>query len=97
MKRLTVLLLILLSLTLSAQAAELSFSGDATLVSTYVWRGVTQFNGAAMQGTGEIGYGILAVGYWISTMQGDVAVETVEDVKDVTAEAVEKMHHQEQT
>jgi len=29
-----------------------------------------------MQGTGEVGIGILSVGYWISTMQGTYAVET---------------------
>ena len=61
---------------IGGSAAELSFSGDASLVSTYVWRGVTQFNGAAMQGTAEFGYGALAVGYWISTMSGPAAVET---------------------
>jgi hypothetical protein len=76
MKRLLTTLVILFTLTLTLHAAELSFSGDASLVSTYVWRGVTQFNGAAMQGTGEVGYGILSVGYWISTMQGEFAVET---------------------
>ena len=76
MKRLTTILLIFLVMAFAAQTAELSFSGDATLVSTYVWRGVTQFQGAAMQGTGELGYGILSVGYWISTMQDGFAVET---------------------
>ncbi|MBN1481396.1 hypothetical protein EH223_03390 [candidate division KSB1 bacterium] len=78
MNKVATSLLILLTFVVHMQAAELSFSGDATLTSTYVWRGVTQFNGAAMQGTGEISYGILSMGYWISTMQGDYdyAVET---------------------
>ena len=76
MKRLAAILIMILALTFATHAAELSFSGDATLVSTYVWRGITQFNGAAMQGTAEVGYGVLAVGYWISTMQNEFAVET---------------------
>ena len=76
MKRITAILVMVLALTMAVQAAEIGFSGDATLVSTYVWRGKTQFEGAAMQGTAEFSYGALAVGYWISTMQGGVAVET---------------------
>ena len=76
MKKMMTILIMILALTMTIQAAELGFSGDATLVSTYVWRGITQFNGAAMQGTAEFSYGALAVGYWISTMQGGVAVET---------------------
>lgn len=76
MKRMMTVLIMVLALTMTINAAELGFSGDATLVSTYVWRGINQFNGAAMQGTAELSYGALAVGYWISTMQGGVAVET---------------------
>jgi len=76
MKKSLLVLTLVLMFAIGGSAAELSFSGDASLVSTYVWRGVTQFNGAAMQGTAEIGYGALAVGYWISTMGGPMAVET---------------------
>jgi len=75
MKRMTAALLVLLALTFSVQA-EIGFSGDVTMVSTYVWRGVTQFNGAAMQGTIEGSYGILAFGMWNSTMQDIATMET---------------------
>lgn len=75
MKRMTVVLLVLLALTVAVQA-EVGFSGDVTMVSTYVWRGVTQFNGAAMQGTVEGSYGIFTFGMWNSTMQGGATVET---------------------
>lgn len=76
MKKVATGFLILLTFGFKSFASEVSFSGDATLTSTYVWRGVTQFYGAAMQGTAEISYGMLSLGYWISTMQGDFAVET---------------------
>ena len=61
----------------NAYSATVEFAGDATVVSTYVWRGVKQFDGAALQGNGEFTYGILAVGYWISSLNiPDVPVET---------------------
>jgi hypothetical protein len=63
-------------LMFSSVYAEVGFSGDATVVSTYFWRGVKQFNGSAMQGTAEFVSSPIAVGYWISTMSGDLAVET---------------------
>lgn len=76
MKKGLLVFTLVLMFAIGGTAAELSFSGDASLVSTYVWRGVTQFNGAAMQGTAEVGYGALAIGYWISTMGGPMAAET---------------------
>ena len=60
----------------SAAYAEVGFSGDATIVSTYFWRGVKQFDGAALKGTAEFANGPIAVGYWISSMSNGIAVET---------------------
>lgn len=78
MKKATMILAVcvVVLLMFSSGYAKVGFSGDATVVSTYFWRGVKQFNGAALQGTAEFTSGPLAVGYWISTMGGDVAVET---------------------
>ncbi|MBN1561237.1 hypothetical protein JW998_13375 [candidate division KSB1 bacterium] len=76
MKKSAAIILLIAAFSVSAQAAELGFSGDVSLVSTYVWRGVTQFNGAAMQGTAEFSYGNLSVGMWNSSMQGEFSVET---------------------
>ena len=78
MKKITMAFAILMValLMFSSVYAEIGFSGDATVVSTYFWRGVKQFNGSALQGTAEFASGPIAVGYWISTMGGDMAVET---------------------
>ncbi|MBN1465849.1 hypothetical protein JXA02_08820 [candidate division KSB1 bacterium] len=76
MKRNAPLILIFLAFALATQAADIGFSGDVTMVSTYVWRGVTQFHGAAMQGTAEVSSGVLSVGLWSSSWHGEFAVET---------------------
>jgi uncharacterized protein (TIGR02001 family) len=73
--RLFVLLSLLLSVV-AVKAAEIGFSGDVTLVSTYVWRGIKQFDGAALQSTGAFSYGPLTVGLWMSSFNGVVPVET---------------------
>ena len=78
MKKFTTgLAIIFLSLTLFSSAyAEIGFSGDATVVSTYFWRGVKQFDGSAMQGTAEFSKSSVAVGFWVSSMADGIAVET---------------------
>jgi uncharacterized protein (TIGR02001 family) len=48
--------------------AQLEFSGDVTGVSTYVWRGVKQYNGNAMQGTANLTVSMFSFGFWISSV-----------------------------
>jgi hypothetical protein len=78
MKKMTMIITVLLVaiFMFSSLYAEVGFSGDATVVSTYFWRGVKQFNGAALQGTAEFAHGPLAFGYWTSSMGETYAVET---------------------
>ncbi len=59
--------------------AQVSFSGDATGVSTYVWRGVKQNNGPAMQGTAAATIAeLVSIGLWYSSVDfgGEDDVET---------------------
>lgn len=65
--------------------AQVSFSGDLTAVSTYVWRGLKANNGPALQSTAAFNYGIVSVGFWGSSIDfgDDLEVET-----DVFAEAI---------
>jgi uncharacterized protein (TIGR02001 family) len=49
-------------------AGELSWSGDVTLVSTYIWRGVQQFEGTAAQGTITGSFGKVNAGLWYSSV-----------------------------
>ncbi len=67
MKR-TAAALLLLLFPAAVWAAEIEFSGEASLVSTYVFRGLKQFEGAALQSTAEFAYGPLTVGLWMSSM-----------------------------
>ncbi len=71
-----IVLLLLMSVSLVSAAVE--FSGDATMVSTYVWRGVKQYNGPAMQGTAGFGYGAVSFGLWCSSVDfgDDIEVES---------------------
>ena len=48
--------------------AQLEFSGDVTGVSTYVWRGIKQYNGNAMQGTTNLSISMFSFGFWISSV-----------------------------
>jgi uncharacterized protein (TIGR02001 family) len=59
-------------------ARDISFTGDITGVSTYVWRGVKQNNGTALQSTADFAYGALSVGLWMSSIDfgGDTETET---------------------
>ncbi|GEM_PF-863437 len=58
-----------LFIVISANAiAQIEFSGDATLVTTYCWRGIQQFSGPALQGTAELSIKPLAVGLWYSSV-----------------------------
>lgn len=65
MKRI-ILLIGLLSSFISA--APLTYSGDISAVSTYVWRGIKQFNGVALQGSAGLDFGIISTGIWYSTV-----------------------------
>jgi uncharacterized protein (TIGR02001 family) len=49
-------------------ADSLAVSGDMTMASTYIWRGVKQYDGVAMQGTVDGTYSFLSVGVWFSTV-----------------------------
>ncbi|MDZ7724869.1 MAG: hypothetical protein U5R06_19190 [candidate division KSB1 bacterium] len=75
MKNNSILILLMLVL-LTGSALAVEFSGDVTGVSTYVWRGVKQFDGVAMQGTAGLTSGPVTVGFWSSTMHGPMEVET---------------------
>ena len=75
MKNNSILILLLLAV-LAGSAVAVEFSGDVTGVSTYVWRGVKQFDGVAMQGTASLTSGPVTVGFWSSTMHGPMEVET---------------------
>lgn len=70
------ILIYLLLVVLAGPAVAVEFSGDVTGVSTYVWRGVKQFDGVAMQGTASLTTGPVTVGFWSSTMHGPMEVET---------------------
>jgi len=57
--------------------AEMKFSGDMTGVSTYIWRGIKQYNGPSMQGTAGFSYGPLAFGLWCSSVAlDDIEIES---------------------
>jgi uncharacterized protein (TIGR02001 family) len=55
--------------SIETTAARVSFSGNATLASSYVFRGVRQFNGAAFQATAEIRWKALTGGFWSSNVE----------------------------
>ncbi len=69
-----IVILILFS-TAFVMAGEFSVSGDFTLVSTYFWRGVRQFEGTALQGTVSGNWKCLSLGVWYSSVSfGDETV-----------------------
>jgi hypothetical protein len=59
-------------------AAPIQFGGSAAVVSSYVFRGVRQFDGIAFQGTAETQWKSLTAGFWASTCgsESDYAHET---------------------
>lgn len=63
----TYTLIALMLVSGSLFAGDLSFSGDVTLVSNYVWRGVLA-DGAAFQGTASGAYKCLSFGVWYSSV-----------------------------
>ena len=74
MSRITIILFIvglstMTALTVSAQ--ELEFSGDVSVVSNYVWRGVSQSGQAELQGTVGAAYKALSFGVWYSSVSSD--------------------------
>ncbi|MBN2425270.1 MAG: hypothetical protein JXR46_10000 [Calditrichaceae bacterium] len=73
------ILLALLTIMNLSFADSLAFSGDMTLVSTYVWRGIKQYDGLAMHGTVQGAYKFVSVGVWFSTVnfgEGSPVMET---------------------
>jgi len=76
MRRFNPVLIILLLMLVAFSAVAGEFSGDVTMVSTYMWRGVKQFDGVAMQGTAAYTVGAFTAGLWTSSMAGGIAVET---------------------
>ncbi|HPG41818.1 MAG TPA: hypothetical protein PLP19_21145 [bacterium] len=74
---LSLLIVLLLVSLINNSAAKVSFAGDVTGVSTYVWRGVKQYSGPALQGTAAFNAGPVLFGLWTSSMSaGDIEVET---------------------
>lgn len=57
---------------------QINFSGDVTLVSTYVFRGIQQCPGPALQGTAALNYKGLSGGLWVSS----IGVEDIETETD---------------
>ncbi len=68
------MLTILTGLLFSQIASSVDFSG----VTTYVWRGVKQFNGPALQGTATLSYKNFNAGLWVSSVNfgGSEEIET---------------------
>ncbi len=72
-----ILIVLLLYVFTGNSFAQVSFSGDVTGVTTYIWRGVKQYNGPALQGTAAFNAGRVTMGFWCSSMNaGDIEVET---------------------
>ncbi|MDZ7371981.1 MAG: hypothetical protein ONB12_12515 [candidate division KSB1 bacterium] len=71
----SLLLIFLSTMLVQTYAAEIGFSGDVSLVSTYVFRGLKQFEGAALQSTAEFSYGPITGGLWMSSFNGPLVVE----------------------
>jgi hypothetical protein len=65
-------------LTTLPVSAQVEFTGDLSIVSTYVWRGLKANNGPALQSTAAGSYGIFTLGFWGSSVNfgDDVEVET---------------------
>lgn len=56
---------------------QINFSGDITLVSTYVFRGIKQCPGPSLQGTMTLNYKALSGGLWVSSFGvDDIETET---------------------
>jgi len=71
------LIVLLLVSFINNSTAKVSFAGDVTGVSTYMWRGVKQYSGPALQGTASFSAGPVLFGLWTSSMSaGDIEVET---------------------
>lgn len=71
----TFLFVFLPAMLVQIHAAEVGFSGDVSLVSTYVFRGLKQFQGAALQSTAAFSYGPITGGLWMSSFNGPLVVE----------------------
>jgi uncharacterized protein (TIGR02001 family) len=63
-----VILLALIMILNTAHSREIEYSGDFTAVSTYVWRGVKQFDGLALQGSFGASYDAISIGLWYSSV-----------------------------
>ncbi|MBN1996323.1 hypothetical protein JW935_02140 [candidate division KSB1 bacterium] len=79
-KRMIMMSLLMLSFLAAHNVmAQVSFSGDVTGVSTYVFRGVKQNNGPAMQGTASATISdLVSIGLWYSSVDfgGEEDAET---------------------
>ncbi|MBN2412785.1 hypothetical protein JXQ31_13940 [candidate division KSB1 bacterium] len=67
-KKNNVSIILLLLILINYAGAEVKFSGDVTGVTTYVYRGIKQYTGPAMQGTAGFSYGALSFGLWCSSV-----------------------------
>jgi uncharacterized protein (TIGR02001 family) len=65
-------------LSVGSSMAAINVTGNVTGVSTYVWRGVKQNNGAALQSTLNLSKGRLSAGVWSSSVDfgGDIMIES---------------------
>lgn len=81
-----IVLLVLISSTIMAQ--EFTFSGDASVVTSYVFRGLRQFEGAAVQGTLVGSVGMVSFGMWYSNVDfGDGSIMETDPFVEVSLPA----------
>ncbi|MBN1894086.1 hypothetical protein JW906_06310 [bacterium] len=66
-------------LYVSCLFAGIKFTGDVTAVSTYVFRGIKQGSGPALQGTAAWSCGYLTGGLWLSSVNFSENIETESD------------------
>lgn len=73
------MILILLGIS-SLATAQVTFNGDLSAVSTYVWRGIKANNGPALQSTAALSYGFVTLGFWGSSIDFGDDLEIESDV-----------------
>jgi uncharacterized protein (TIGR02001 family) len=75
-----ILKILLLFILYGILPAQESFTGNLSLVSTYVWRGIKVNSGPALQGSAAGNFGILTVGFWGSSIDIDTDQEIETDL-----------------
>lgn len=78
MKRFSFLCIMLTGSLLGSSEATVKFSGNMAGVSTYIWRGIKQNNGPALQNTTTLTWKSVSAGLWSSSVDfgQDIIAET---------------------